>query len=131
MNRETSNGLGLGKEKRRLASCLQPACRENRRRVELDKLDLIRVTVTGRNGTGGGGGEWGGTGTQKGEMQSRAAGQLFKPKKCRVIEERRICSVSNPNAPAQFLHYITAPPGGMGGETCDDTHQTNGGWRRP
>lgn len=110
----------------------QVACSQHAgRRVELDKLDLIRVTVTGRNGTGGGGGEWGGTGTQKGEMQSRAAGQLFKPKKCRVIEERRICSVSNPNAPAQFLHYITAPPGGMGGETCDDTHQTNGGWRRP
>lgn len=60
-------------------------------------------------------GEWGGT--QKGEMQSRAAGQLFKPKKMQVIEERRgeerrICSVSSPNAPAQFLHYITGPRAG-------------------
>lgn len=94
----------------------QVACSQHAgRRMELDKLDLIRVTVTGREDRRR---RWGnGEAPRKGRCKAGRQASCLSQKKMQVIEERRgeerrICSVSSPNAPAQFLHYITGPRAG-------------------
>jgi hypothetical protein len=99
---------GTGKREKKKGGS-QVACSQHAgRRMELDKLDLIRVTVTGRNGR-----RWGmGRHPERADAkQSRAAGQLFKPKKMQGDRGEEDMLRLQPECPSTVPPLYYSPPG--------------------